>query len=401
MANIDFSIAPGLRIGVKTHDGRVKFKMSGVLSKILKPALNKVIAHVEKEKPALIERDKIVFSLYVPPFPDKSFSRFLKNQINRFLGRHGPDAATIAITQRCPCNCVHCSAYGRSTSPKYELSTEEWKEVVDQLLDLGTYNITFTGGEPLQREDIRELIRYVDKEKAITQIFTCGYHLTRRVIADLKDSGLHALHVSIDTPNPGEHDVLRGVSGLFKRAINGVKEALAAGLLVGISTYATPKNIENKKLEELLTLAEKLGVHEVTIFDVVPTGRLLNRAVILRPEHRKKLIQLHKELNRQPNGPRISAMAYINSSEGAGCFGGDEQIHITPNGEVTPCDFTPLSFGNVKETNLKDIWNKIRSNPAYRKCSPTCRMQKPSFRKHYIQKIPEGAELPYSIDKLS
>ena len=82
---------------------------------------------------------------------------------------------------------------------------------------------------------------------------------------------------------------------------------------------------------------------------------------------------------------------------GAGCFGGDFQIHITNSGEATPCDFTPLTFSNVQMESLRQIWKRIRRHPEYGRWRESCRMQNPAFRKRYIERIPENAELPYPI----
>jgi MoaA/NifB/PqqE/SkfB family radical SAM enzyme len=76
------------------------------------------------------------------------------------------------------------------------------------------------------------------------------------------------------------------------------------------------------------------------------------------------------------------------------------EIYVTASGDVTPCDFTPLSFGNVREEPPAKIWQRMRAHPSYRARTLTCKMQNPLFRKAFIDPIPEGAVLPYPIAKL-
>lgn len=390
---------PGYRLEVKAEGRKLIVVERGFLRRIIKnDALRKLIERMGKEKLAAVFDDKLVISLYLPPIPSEAFKRVIKNQIKRRFGLpHGPDAATLAITEKCNCRCFHCSAFRRNNA---ELSTEEWKHVIDQLLDMGTYNITFTGGEPLLRDDLNELIRHVDKRKAITQIFTSGYLLNEDKLEELAKSGLYAVQISLDSPNPKEHDKIRGIAGLFKKVVEGIKIAKEKNLLVGISSYISHESLKRGNVERLISLAEKLGVNEVTIFDLVPTGRLLGCSLFLTEEDRKRLIQIYLRENERNSGPRVSIMSFVNSPLGVGCFAGDFQIHITNSGEVTPCDFTPLSFGNVRRESLKQIWKRIRRHPEYGRWRERCRMQNPAFRKKYIERIPENAELPYPIAKL-
>jgi MoaA/NifB/PqqE/SkfB family radical SAM enzyme len=80
-----------------------------------------------------------------------------------------------------------------------------------------------------------------------------------------------------------------------------------------------------------------------------------------------------------------------------GCLAANWQFHITAQGDFTPCDFTPLTFGNVRTEAVKDLWERMLGHPAYSKHQLSCRMQDSLFRKRYIDQIPEGAELPYAI----
>ncbi len=390
---------PGINVTARLDDGVMRVGVKGGLTKFFNTRIQKIADHINNEKPAAVFDDKFYYSLYVPPIPSKAFKRVMKARvIKNVMRRFIPEAATLAITQRCPCKCIHCSAYGRDRSK--ELPTAVWKKIIDDLLAMGCYNVTFTGGEPTLREDLYELIKHVDKEKAITQMFTTGYFLDKKMAKKLKDAGLQAVQISIDSPDPKEHNKLRGIPGLFDKAMDAIKNAKEAGLLVGISTYATHENLNNGKLLKLINLAGEWGVNEVTVFDAVPTGRFIDRGIMLTPNDNKKLITMHHQLNSRKKGSRVSIMAYVKGPDAAGCISGRTYVHVTAAGEVCPCDFTPLSFGNVTKENIKKVWGRIRKHPEYKCERLTCQMQVPDFRKRYIEKIPDGVEMPYPINTL-
>ncbi|MDI3502492.1 MAG: hypothetical protein PWR09_617 [Archaeoglobi archaeon] len=398
MKRVKIISIPGLKIYGEIEGRRVTFEMEGSLTPVARRFVERFLNSLQREKIIKIEDGRIIFSTYLPPVPSTIFKRVLKNQLRPVFGRmRAPDAATIAITQKCPCRCVHCSAYKRETA---EIDRGTLRKVIRDLLRMGTTNITFTGGEPFSRDDIYELIRFVDPEKAVSLIFTSGFFLSESVLEDVRKSGLYALHVSIDSPDERTHDFLRGIPGLFKTATGALKKAVEIGLMAGISTYATPEKIKSGEMERMIELGRSLGVHEITIFDQVNTGRLLRCTSGLSREDHEYLMNLHLRDLERSDLPRVTSMSFINSPLSGGCFAGYHQLHITPSGEVTPCDFHPISFGNIHEERIEEIWRRIREHEEYRKKSPQCRMQNPEFRRKYISKIPEGAKLPVRIDEL-
>lgn len=171
-------------------------------------------------------------------------------------------------------------------------------------------------------------------------------------------------------------------------------------MLVGISTYASQENIADGKLEKLLCLGKELKVHELVIFDAVPTGRFIDKKdCMLTDSDREKIRKITHKWRTKPNLPNITAMSWVNSPQGSGCFGANEQFYMTSWRDITPCDFTPLAFGNIREESLQAIWMRMLSHPAYSIPYQKCRMQDPKFRKQYIDCIPEETELPIELWK--
>lgn len=347
-----------------------------------------------------------VYSMYLPPFPSLAHARLFEVFLSSALfKRKIPMAVTIGVTTGCQCHCVHCSAKGRSKS-RPDLSLEELRRTVQQCIDLGVANITFTGGEPLLRDDLEQIVSSVSPDQAISQVFTNGFALTPERAKSLKNAGAFGVQISLDSADPAEHDRLRGLDGAFRAVKKGVRNALDAGLLVGISTYATRQNTLNHNLIPIADLCAQWGVHEISIFDAIKTGGLSNQEDVTLDRISRKV--LHKDnllLNKKYQKIlRVVTQSWTNSGSGfsrfIGCLAANRQFHITAQGDFTPCDFTPLSFGNVRTESVKSLWEKLISHPDYCQHQLSCRMQDPFFRKQYIDKIPEDADLPYPISDL-
>jgi MoaA/NifB/PqqE/SkfB family radical SAM enzyme len=381
-------------------DGSIEAKATGPLASLMDGMVKQYYTRISKSK-VIAQRDgSNVYTLFQPPVPSEADVKLACNKLIEFItGKHWPTTATLAITHRCQCRCEHCSAadYMRCGLP--EVTPEQVFSVVDQAQALGVVHIVFVGGEPLLHPRIFDYIKHVDYHEARPMIFTNGWKLTDEVVEKLKAAGLYSLNISIDSVVPEEHDRLRGLKGLWKRAMDGAKRCLDAGLLVGLSTYATPEALHDGRVEELVLLVKDMGLHEIAIFDTVPTGKLLHGAeeMLLSPDDQRALQEMSHKYDQMPGLPGIKVQAWVNSDRGFGCFAGYFQFYMTSSGEITPCDFTPLSFGNVGREPLKDIWARLTSHPAYRDRCDHCRMQDPAFRAKYIDVIPDDARLPYRM----
>ena len=351
-------------------------------------------------------KGKRVANSFAPPVGSRPQFRALKGLIKTHLfGKPSPIAMTFALTYKCQCRCVHCSAANHLRTDVPELTTEEAKKLIDDSLDMGVTIIAFTGGEPLLRKDIFELIAHVDQKKAMPIMFTNGQFLTDINVDKLAEAGLYSLFVSLDSTDPEEHDSLRESPGLFKQAVDGLLKMKARGVLVSLSSYASRTGTKRGDYKNIYTLAKELGLHNVILFDSVPTGALLkDTREMLTPEQREEITRYSENIFKNGIVPTLSSQSWQNSVEGylagIGCLAGNIQFYVSAYGDIAPCDFTPLSFGNIRKEELKDIWKKMVSHPAYKKRVTYCRMQNPEFRRQYIDPIPEGAGLPYDIANL-
>lgn len=298
-----------------------------------------------------------------------------------------PHFITIAVTYNCQCDCKHCSAYLYQQDVKKNnsaLTTQELKDAVKQTVDMGTTCVVFTGGEPLLVPDIYELVKHVDKKKSICTVFTNGELLTEENVKKLKESGVFGVFVSFDFADAKAHDENRKKTGIFDKAIAGIKLCQKHKILTGISTYGTREKIENGELDKIMDLAKKLNVLEVFLFDVIPTGRLSESYDCMLSENNFVQVNAFREkYNTKSDYPRIlhqtmfTSIAYPCVAEG--CPAGIAQVHLRGNGDVTPCDFTPFAFGNIRKRPLKEIWNDITKHELYAEHSKHCRLSRMDF----------------------
>ncbi len=343
---------------------------------------------------------------FAPPVGSKPQIRALKGLVKKeFLKKPTPLAMTFAVTYRCQLNCIHCSAANHFKPGTPELSTEEAKNLIDQAEDLGVTVIAFTGGEPLIRKDISDLIGHVDQDKAIPIMFTNALLIDEEKADELAEAGLYTIFISIDSPVPEEHDSFRGLPGLFQRAVDAIELMKSRGVFVGISSYATRSGTEKGYYKRLYDFAREIGVDDVILFDAVPTGSLLHdTSEVLTPEQRIEIMEYSEKIFEKSIIPPLSSQSWQNSVEGylsgIGCLAANIQFYASAYGDIAPCDFTPLSFGNIREEPLGDIWKRMTNHPAYNHRVSYCRMQNSRFRKCYIDPIPPGATLPYPIDEL-
>ncbi len=218
-----------------------------------------------------------------------------------------PHVATIAVTYNCQCDCDHCSAvdYQQAThETNAGLQFHELKRAIEETVEMGTTCVVLTGGEPLLYERIYGLISAVDRSKSVCTLFSNGEFLSESVVARLKAAGLYGVFVSFDFPDAARHDANRTRPGLFEKATSGLRRCREAGILTGISTFVTHEKLQNGDMDATMDLARELGVLEVFLFDVIPTGRLDGqRECLLSDAEADQIIEFRRVLRREAGLP--------------------------------------------------------------------------------------------------
>ena len=313
--------------------------------------------------------DRYVVSSFVPPVPSRAFQTFVTGGVDKdhlftdlaFARRSAPLSVHLCITTRCQYRCEHCGA----TVPDghTELTKDEWIRVIGQLQDLGVANIVFSGGEPLVRDDMEEIIGTVD-ERSTTLLFTNGKALTPQRAESLKRAGLFILAVSLDSPYPEQHNRIRRNPRAFEYAITAIRNAARAGLYTVVSSVVFRRDLNKENLVRLFELAHDNGAHEARIHQPIPQGKLRDPAqaeeIFHTDEDIARLYQIQFAANRANNGlPKVSSFPYTEGPCKFGCGAGLLHSYISATGDLWPCDFVPLFFGNVLTDGVRETYGRM------------------------------------------
>jgi len=337
---------PLLRAKASLQEGRVKIDVDGPLAHL--PMIKSYLGMFDGQIPVMAE-EKLYLSTWLPPLPSPAFDRLADSRLKALLGRRTPDQVTISITEECPNRCLHCAL--PDSGRHHRLEPDEVEEVVGQVLDLGTTLVIFDGGEPATYRELPDLVRSVD-DRAVSTMFTSGAGFTPKLARELKEAGLFAVNVSLDSASEAEHDRMRGRAGAFRDAMRAAENALEAGLLVDI--YAVLRRENFSEIGEFHRLAREAGASELTFFEVVPVGRWADETGSVLSE------EDHAALDRFVSGappPRIFSVPA--AFREFGCFAGRNWMHITPEGDVRPCACLPKEVGNVRKEPVKKIWKRM------------------------------------------
>ncbi|MHA1260226.1 MAG: PqqD family peptide modification chaperone [Candidatus Heimdallarchaeaceae archaeon] len=260
----------------------------------------------------------------------------------------------LALTYRCNNKCTKC--YVENSREINELTTEEWKAVLDKLWDIGIPHVTFTGGEPTLREDLPQLVDYAEELGIITGLITNG--------RKLKDSaGIDHFQITLESFDEKIHDQLCGVKGAWKETVEGIKNVVPTPVYVMTNTTLTPYNIE--KIEKTIEFLDSLGIDHFAANGIIKSGGGKQADLALTLEQLDKTITTIQNKAAELNMGFIwySPTRYCEFNpldRGLGmkqCTAARIAMAIEPDGMVLPCQsyFEPL--GNILTTRWKRIWN--------------------------------------------
>ena len=268
------------------------------------------------------------------------------------------------VTRKCNLKCPHCYINATTETLKNELSTEEAKGLIDQISEVSRPLLILSGGEPLLRKDIFELVRYGTEKGLKMGLGSNGSLIDDIAAKRLKEAGLKTVSISLDSSIPERHDEFRGVSGSWEKAVSAIKALRDNDMLVQVNTTVTQDNFD--EIDEIMSLVEKLGVENFHLFFLVPTGRGA-KITDISPTMYEGMIKItfaktakHK-LNVRPScAPqfmRIAKDVGLDMRQWIrGCIAGLYYCRVYPNGEITPCPYLPIKLGNIREKSFKDIW---------------------------------------------
>lgn len=328
----------------------------------------KLVSSMLKGEKIIRFEDKYIISAFLPPFPSRSFYtniKAVKNPANIFTQqiyakRSAPISMYLCLTNKCPNNCVYCSSKNRSDGK--ELTTGEWISLIKDIQDMNTSIIGLTGGEPMAREDIFDIVGSID-DRSISTLFTSGYNMTLEKAKELNKRGLFSIGISLDSYDKYKHNSNRNSEDAFNYAVNAIQNSRKAGLYTMAQTVILKEELDEGKLFEHFKFAGENGAHEVKILEPILSGNLLGEkdlsAILYSAEDRKKLIQIQHKANKKGGLPKITSFAYTESEEKYGCGAGGQHSYISAFGHLYPCDFVPMSFGSIREKGMKELWQEM------------------------------------------
>jgi MoaA/NifB/PqqE/SkfB family radical SAM enzyme len=330
----------------------------------LKPSLTWFLCqYLRKFKVRRVGRNLIIHS-HLPPLNSNAYSRFINEHL--LVKDAGPSHAQIGITNLCPQNCTYC--YNKNRSGEV-LDTAAIRRLVQDLKRMGVFWIGLTGGEPLMNKEIAEIVASAGDGCAV-KLFTTGCTLTKELAADLRRAGLFSVSVSLDHWKEEEHDRVRGYKGAFRAALNAVRVFQdLGGIDVGVSAVLSMEMIRGNQVEEFLGFLQSLKVHEAWLSEAKPSvPELWDQAVVITDEERRQLVDLQDRYNRQ-GAMTVNYLGHFEGKEHFGCCAGHKMLYVDAFGYVSPCVFTPMTFGNVRERPIEEIFAEMRSRfPTESRC---------------------------------
>lgn len=298
-----------------------------------------------------------------------------------------PFTVAWEITQACALACVHCRASAQPKRNPKELTTQEGFELIDGIRDMGNPILVVTGGDPLMRRDVFDLIKYAaGKGLRVSLSPSATALLTKANLQRAQDAGVVRIHLSLDGATPAVHDAFRQVDGSFARTLHGIEAAREIGMSLQIGSTVTRRNIG--ELPAMVDLIGGFGALMWNIFFLVPTGRGKEGDMVSAQEHedtfnwmydlskkaafdvRTTAAQHYRRVVIERTRAELGAKGAIDKAlTGAGYSfqdglnrpqqgvnDGKGFCFISHTGDVCPSGFLQIPGGNVREQPIKEIY---------------------------------------------
>jgi len=294
----------------------------------------------------------------------------------RIRGHPTPTFVTVAVTYRCQCRCIHCYSDSPGRPPEEEMTTAQLKSVIRQIRDLGALAVHFSGGEPLLRKDIYDLVAYARGLGLLTRVNTNGMLINRESAKRLKAAGLTECGVSLDSAEPAVHEQFRGTPNLHARVLSAIRTLRQAGIPCRVMTVALKSGVP-AGLARTVALGRRLGARYMYILLPIAVGGWdLAYDQVLTAREREQIRALQDLTFAHLELPTESTNC---------CVFRKSILYVSANGNVTPCAFVPYVLGNVNKQPLELIWRHHCASLSL-ECRGDCPMntagQREALRRH-------------------
>lgn len=278
------------------------------------------------------------------------------------------------LTHRCPLQCPYCSNPAKLLKVDKELTTEDWQRVFEEAADLGLLQVHLSGGEPTLRQDLEEIIKTLSKRGLYSNLITAGVILPKKRLENLVEAGLEHLQLSIQGADAKTTELIGNYKGGFEKKLETAKHTRELGLPLTLNAPVHRHNID--QVEDFIQLALDLDADRVEIANVQYYGwAYLNRPALM-PDRDKveRQVEIVEKARTELQG--ILTIDFVTPDYYADypkpCMGGwgMDAMAVTPEGKVLPCHaaetIPTLTFDNVKEKSLSEIWYNSSAFNRYR-----------------------------------
>jgi MoaA/NifB/PqqE/SkfB family radical SAM enzyme len=345
-----------IKLAVKNTVPMVRSIWSTPRMLTLNPTILRFLTGYMNKFPVRKVDNHLILHSHLPPLNSRAYHRFIKEHL--IEKTNGPSHAQIAITNACPQNCACC--YNKNRQGRV-MDTETIIKTARGLKQMGVVWLGLTGGEPLLNKDIVKITESISGDCAI-KLFTTGCTLTKSLAHDLKAAGLFSVSVSLDHWTESVHDAGRGYPGAFKEAIKAIEVFKNAGIDVGVSAVLSRQMIRDDQTDVFLRYLIDVGVNEAWLSEVKPTvAAYWDPELVITETDRLKLVDLQDRYNRK-NKITVNYLGHFEGRECFGCNAGNKMVYIDAFGDVSPCVFTPMRFGNVQQEPIDVIFRDMKKH---------------------------------------
>lgn len=300
----------------------------------------------------------------------------------------------MGVTFKCQCDCAKCSSHYMHDTTKIKLSIDEIKKAAREIIKLGAIQINFTGGEPLLEDRIFEIIACFEPQKVLITVNTNGLLLTKDMIDRLTEAGVDILKISLDSPIPEEHDKSRVFDGCFDQIVSALSYIKTKkNIMAQISTVCIKENLNSDRIWKLSKMAKD---YDALLGLTIPaaSGRWVNNEKVLISKQEQDVLC---ELQKKRHVIRDTEESYTRSH----CPAGSEEFYLTCYGDIIPCPLIQISFGNIRERRVEDIWNEMMDFNGFKiGSSPGCLAgENRDFISNYLLPLKDEKILPLHIKK--
>jgi radical SAM protein with 4Fe4S-binding SPASM domain len=281
-----------------------------------------------------------------------------------------PVLSEVALTWRCNIKCQFCYASciciseADDESDLEELSTDEVKRILDIIRnDAEVPSVSFTGGEPLLRDDLEELVAYASGSlKMRVNLITNGTLITKKTAKTLKKAGLASAQVSIESPDPDEHDQIVGVKKAFQSSVNGLLALKRAG--IPVHPHATLCRLNQHTLPQMAQLAKSLEADRFSLNMIIPAGRGIAEDLAIKYSEIEEMVM---EIKSAAETAGVRFMWYSptpmclfnpvsNQLGNKGCSACEGLLSVDPYGRVLPCSSWKEPVGDLLHDGFQAVW---------------------------------------------